>query len=85
MATAAQKQIMITMLEEALTEIKTATGVSSLSDIETNLTTLRSNYDSDPASVTDAQIDTAHDQFAAIKTPNLTSVSGLWRGVDQPS
>ena len=67
----------------AITDVKTAAGITDFGELDTEIAALKTAYDSDPTSVTEAQIDALHDKLAALSTPNLTNLNSLWSAVDQ--
>jgi len=78
-----KKLILIMMMLSAIGTMKTAAGISDLGELDTEAAALKTAYDTDPASVTEAAIDALHDKLAALKTPDLNSVTLLWKEADQ--
>jgi hypothetical protein len=80
--TTSEKNLAIATLERALESAKTLANIAAMSDIETGVAALRTAYDTDPATVTAAQIDTAADQVKAFRFPSLDSVRDVFTLAD---
>ena len=75
--TTIDKNLLIAALESALLYAQHSAGVSSLEDLTTQVAALRSAFDSNPASVTDAQLETMIATLQAVEIPDPTQLSRL--------
>lgn len=72
------KNLLIATLERSLADAKEAAGVATLSEIETGVTALRTAYDTDPATVSAAQLIAARDKMTKCVFPNLTNITSVF-------
>lgn len=77
-----RKNILIGILEDAIEQMKTATGMTNLGQVETEIAALRTAFTADPDTATEVAIDTAHDHLVALKVPDVDSMRLVWSQVD---
>lgn len=77
--TTTRKNLSIAILEEALSEIKTACKVNALSEIESYGQQLRQQLTDDPDSVMPWQIARYYDLVIGLEHPNIENLHRYWR------
>lgn len=71
------KNVVIAAMERTIADAKEAAGVTTLAEVETGVSALRTAFDTDPATVTAAQLNTAKGKIDGLvfpRTDSLTSV-----------
>lgn len=58
-------------------------SVANLAALETAVSSLRTAFTTDPATVTAAQIDAAADKLKALKFPTLTTITDVFTEADK--
>ena len=76
--TATDKNLAIASMERSVADALEAAGVASLSALETQITGLRTAYNTDPATVTGAQIDAAATSLGKLVFPSLSNISAVF-------
>ena len=77
MFTSTDKNLLIASLERAIQDAKEAAGVATMAEVETAVTALRTAYDTDPATVTAAQIVAASEKVVNFSIPTLTTLTAV--------
>ena len=72
------KNLLIATLERSLSDGKEAAGVATLTEVETSITALRTDYTTDPATVTAAQIVAARTKLEKLVFPSLTNLNSVF-------
>lgn len=73
------KNLLIATMERSVNDAKEAAGITSLSEIETAVSNLRSAFESDPATVTAATIIAAATMITACTFPTLNNIRDVLR------
>lgn len=76
--TAVEKNVAIASMERSIEQAKANAGIATLAAMETEVTGLRTAYDTDPATVTDAQVATAGQHLTALVFPSVDDVSAVF-------
>ena len=76
--TATDKNLAIAAMERSVADACEAAGVGSLSAVETQITALRAVFQTDPATVTGAQIDAAATALGKLVFPSLSNISAVF-------
>lgn len=76
--TATDKNLAIASMERSIADAVEAAGVVSLSALETQIAALRTAFNTDPATVTGAQIDAAAVALGKLVFPSLSNISAVF-------
>jgi hypothetical protein len=77
------KHLIVAALVCCVERTKTAMGVAALTDLETEITRLRTNLNTDPESVTAAEIAAAETMLNNLEFTEMTSISDLFSEAGQ--
>ena len=78
MLTATEKNLALCQLEKLLQDAKDSAGISALSDISSAIEAERTKYDSDPATVTAANLQSARENIENFTFGKVGTLTGLW-------
>lgn len=76
--TSIEKNCAIASMERSIEQAKANAGIATLAALETEVSGLRTAYDADPATVTDAAIATAGQHLTNLVFPSVDDVSAVF-------